>query len=202
MLCRHTTPVRIVIVDSAAPHRPQPLSGEEWITLDRNYQGIGDGTLNGWARGFALGAWYAWCCSADFIYVEQDCLVSGAGWVEAIYAHSIKRGHTRFLVGDTRQRIQRRKYHVPWQLQQCLVFVPRELIPRLLGTWCDYPADGEEERMADCGVSWDCLPFGCGRLRPVNWRARHLYLQHLKPREIIRMANREGMAREARRIMR
>jgi len=188
-LRRYTKPVKVVVVDSASPLPPpvtMPNPGFEYISLDRNYHAVKNTLFNGWIRGFMTGAWYAWNCDSDFIYVEQDCLVVGRGWVEALYEASGKR---KPLYGS--------KFRNP--IQQSLVFVPHAMIPRFLYIMAQIrKAMTCETRFHEIskvknGIGYGILPFGVGRVRPIDWKSKHLYVQHWTDAELRQLGKREGV---------
>lgn len=187
LLFRYSTPERVVIVNSDSPVRPDADPREEWICLDRNYQ-RSTHTHNGWTRGFLMGAWYAWNCDADFIYVEQDCVVLGDTWVDLIYEKA-RNCPGQFLAGATTWAGAR----VPWKLQQSLIFVPHNLIPAVIYGISQSQKRYTEEQMAECGVPFDFLPFGFGRIRPIAWDDSVLYLQHMDENDLKALADREGL---------
>jgi hypothetical protein len=184
---QYTNPVKIVIVDSASPFKPEIDARLEWISLDRNYQPLAT-AFNGWIRGFLTGAWYAWNCSCDFIYVEQDCLALGA-WVDAIYKktdgkHPMYGG---YQWGGHKLR--------SWVIQQSLVFLPVQCIPRWL-----YLVTQDSTKMA-CEkrfisfrktMPYQTLPFGYGRIRPLRVSDSVFYAQHMNRKELLAIAKREG----------
>ncbi|MDD5089241.1 MAG: hypothetical protein PHI18_10670, partial [bacterium] len=82
----YTTPEKILVVDSASPERPN-LEGKdvEFVSLKRNFlHGMQcDTKYGGWTRAFFTGAFYAMMNDAEFsVFIEQDCLVAGAGIIE------------------------------------------------------------------------------------------------------------------------
>ncbi|KKN47982.1 hypothetical protein LCGC14_0657400 [marine sediment metagenome] len=190
---RYTTPRKVVIVDSASPVTPAADARIEFISLDRNYQyirtcrGVGN-SYNGWLRGFALGAWYAWSCSCDFIYVEQDCLVVGEDWPQAL---------TKMAEG--RYPLFGRKCNSP--LQQSLVFLPYRRIPEFLHALMAIKSSASmicESAFFKTAkrVPFRLLPFGVGRTRPIDFSAKQLYGQHWTRQELMLLAKREGVVKK------
>jgi hypothetical protein len=203
LLFRYSSPVALIIVDSNAPIPLPHDSRERVITLTDNFQLLPT-RLNGWMRGFLLGAHFAYCCHADFFYVEQDCLAVGP-WVQRTYECAESIGFSKFLAGDVwhcyplrhrRKRPMRRK--VPWDLQQSLVFVPRKLIPELLYRIAMINIPHSEDQMSQCGVEFAFLPFGVGRIRPIPMSDETVYAQHLSDDEVLMFAEREGLAERVR----
>ena len=192
MVHKYTTPYRIVMVDSASKYAPPWEDDIEVIHLDKNYQQpfctpAENFGRNGWMRGFTLGMLYAWHCNSDFLYIEQDCLVVGEGWLAEVY-NTIQPSH--IMVGDT-HRVDDRG--IPWKLQQSLVFVPRGVIPRFF--WGLAKAKGKacEVKFVRAGVAYQYFPFGVGRARPIPVGAKHFYAQHWNKQDLLRLSRREGL---------
>ena len=199
LLFRYSSPAALIIVDSSSPISLPHDSRERVVTLTDNFQVLPT-RLNGWMRGFLLGAHFAYCCHADFFYVEQDCLAVGP-WVQRTYEYAESIGFGKFLAGNVwhtyplrhrRKRPMRRK--VPWELQQSLIFVPRRLIPELLYRIAMAKIPCSEDQMSKCGVEFDFLPFGVGRIRPLPINDEVVYAQHLSDDETLMFADREGLA--------
>jgi len=188
MLFKYVNPVKTIMVDSASPVPPPYNSDIEVIGLDRNYHNVDGRVFNGWTRGFLTGMLYAWNCDSDFIYVEQDLLVKGKGWVEAIYANAGAR--RRYQVLSPKNAMG----SVPWKIQQSLIFVPKELIPAFFsGIAAKTNTTIAEQQMCNGAPFYKELPFGCGRIRPIDWDAEYLALQHMTNREIRQMCLFEGI---------
>lgn len=188
---KYTSPLKIITTDSASPVLPPPPTTSfpyEYICLDRNYHKVRDTNYNGWLRGFMMGAWYAWCCDADYIYIEQDCIVLGDDWVSRVYD-----------VSSSRQLVFGSAYRSP--IQQSLVFVPRKYIARFLAVLA-VPGNTAitcERRFHLAashknGMGYALLPFGVGRARPIDWDAPHLYAQHWTRDELLLLGRREGVS--------
>jgi hypothetical protein len=150
-------------------------------------------------RGFLHGAHFAFCCEADYFYIEQDCLAVGP-WVQRTYEYATSIGFSKFLAGNIwhtyplRRRPKRTmRRRVPWELQQSLVFVPRRLIPELLYRIAMVNIPHSEDQMSKCGVEFDFLPFGVGRIRPIPVNDEVVYAQHLSDDETLMLAEREGL---------
>ncbi len=189
---KYTAPYRIVIVDSASPYKPPAESDEEWITLDKNYQSL-QTKYNGWLRGIMVGAQYAWACASDFIYVEQDCVVLGKGWVDKIYEQS---DGTHAMYGGVAWRGAKKLKS--WTIQQSLVFLPCDIIPRFLFFLTQFKDKMACEQMfirMGKKVPYQTLPFGYGRIRPVNFQEEHFYIQHMSAAELYAIAKREDYKR-------
>lgn len=183
-LFRYAAPAKVVIVDSASPYKPEPDSRIEWIELDENYQYSNKTRYNGWLRGFMLGAWYAWNCNANFIYVEQDCLVIGKGWTK-VMEKAAAGSHPLFG----------KRYRSP--IQQSLVYLPYKEIPKFLYllTLPKNPMTCEvrfhNTSKGKPAIPYKMIPFGVGRARPINWKAKHFYAQHWSREELVSLGKRE-----------
>jgi len=185
---RYTSPLKIIVTDSASPIPPPVIvSSCEYIRLDRNYHSVKGTNRNGWLRGFVMGAWYAWNCDADYIYIEQDCLVVGKDWVSALYAVS----EDKYLLFGC-------KFRGP--IQQSLVFIPHCYIPGFLHalsllTCHDMTCEMRfhEAIKRNSKLAYTVLPFGVGRARPIYWGSKHLYAQHWTREELVQLSVREGI---------
>lgn len=209
---RFTDPGKILIVDSASPVRP-PAHPEdprfEVLSLDRNYgHAISCETrFSGYTRSCMLGVAYAWLCDADyFVYVEQDCLLYGEGILE----RAIGRMKHDFMFGDGTG--------TPQPLQQSLFIIARpafrsfldalddlrggdrEVAPEIKFSrlrWDLPPAwVGRRQSKAWHKLTWrfwyDRLPFGYGRVRPLDWNQPHFYFQHGSREEVSRYCEMTG----------
>lgn len=185
---RYTAPIKVIMTDSASPVTPPPSTKAfpyEYVSLDRNYHSVKNTHYNGWLRSFINGAWYAWCCDADYLYIEQDCIVLGADWVTAAYA--VARRH-QLVVGSA--------YRSP--IQQSLVFVPHNRISHFINAVLSLPRNittcelrFHKAAHKSNGLGYALLPFGVGRARPIPWGAQHLYAQHWTVDELQMLGKRE-----------
>jgi len=190
-LFRYAAPAKVLITDSASAFKPPKDDRVEWVNLDQNYQYKKGTPYNGWLRGFMMGAWYAWSCNAHYIYVEQDCLVLGQNWVNVVLKHSME---------------QHPLYGAPYRnpIQQSLVFLPYAIIPRYLHLLSQLPGglncEARFHKLSKIkkGIGYKILPFGYGRIRPIDFQAKHFYAQHWTKDELLRLGQREkvnGMIR-------
>lgn len=185
-LFRYTQPTKVIVIDSASPYKPKPDPRIEWVQLDENYQYNSKTHFNGWIRGFMLGAAYAWNCNANFIYVEQDCLVVGKNWMNAV---------ERAAEGEFPLFGQRFRSPV----QQSLVYLPYASIQKFLylltaqrnAMTCEQRFHNTSKGKA--GLPYKNIPFGVGRARPIDWKAKHLYAQHWSKHELTALGKREGV---------
>lgn len=209
---RFTAPCKILIVDSASPIRPPVRAGDpriEVVSLDRNYGHASacEAKFSGFTRSCMLGVAYAWMCDADyFVYVEQDCLLYGQGILE----QAIGRMKHDFMFGDGSG--------TPQPLQQSLFVIARpafrsfldaldgidgrdrEVSPEIKFSrlrW-DLPPTwvGRRQSKAWRKLTWrlwyDRLPFGYGRVRPIDWSQPHFYFQHGSVEEVTRYCEMAG----------
>lgn len=194
---RFTRPEKILVVDSASPVGPpaELLDPEhvEFLSLNQNFGHAFDslprGVRSGWSRSVLLGAWYAYLNDVDyFVYVEQDCLVFGEGWLERCLMAMNKRS---IMVGAGDG--------TPHELQQSLFILHRDYIPTFLRRSVevfdearrailrgeDFEAHSDERQWYEAfGEDAEFIPFGVGRDRPFPTGARHFYAQHLAEGEV------------------
>jgi len=186
---KYTNPEKICIVDSASPIIPdlnQDDSRIEWISLNKNYnnfissyQKLFDHT--GWMKGVLLSAMYALLCEVDYyLYIEQDCLVRGHGWVEFVIdklEKEVDKGKPGWMFGDGRYC---RGRHL---LQQSLFIVKItslwEFISKLTLPCKHLPHLQSEERFSKSLKNFSYLPFGYGRFNKVFLVNKpYFYAQH------------------------
>jgi len=205
---RFTDPERIVIVDSASPDKPILADDPRlvWIELSHNagHASNHTGHLSGYTRAVALGILYALACDADhYVFVEQDALIHGDGFVD----RCIEVMTTPYMFGSghrTPQPLQqavfiiRRDGFQPFLTR--LLAIPQrcqDLSPERKFLWASgrlpiglvrftrFPAF---ERFAQRWMlhfrAFDELPFGPGRLRPLDRDASHVYFQCAEADEI------------------
>ena len=217
----YTTPEKIIVIDSDSPVKPElPDDGRiEFVSLKENfghaYHANRIGRRSGWSRSVLGGAFYSYLNDADyFVYVEQDCLVRGAGWIEACL-RALKKGSIMFGDGEG----------TPQTIQQSLVIIHNSFIPvfinRLVkefdksmkviasrssdGNWetgtkglfgrkniafKDHTPESRWHRAFRKDA--DYIPFGYGRSRPIDFDAEHLYAQHWTKDELETLFDLEG----------
>jgi hypothetical protein len=198
---RFTDPERIVIVDSASPEKPVLRADDRlvWIELPTNagHPTNHTGHLSGWTLSVVVGLTYALSSEADhFVYIEQDALVFGDGFVERCIAAMT----TPFMFGSghgTPQPLQqsvfliRRDGFVPFLAR--LLSIPdrcQDLSPESKFLWASsrlplwllpLARQRTTSRLAQRWMlhfrSFDELPFGPGRARPLDRDAEHFTFQ-------------------------
>lgn len=99
---KFTYPDEIVIIDSNSPITPDKDPLEKWIRLNSNL-----GHTRGALNAILMSAKYAKVFGRDFIYIEQDLLVHGEGWIDKCYEKAKRKG---ILLG--RDRKGRQPIHI------------------------------------------------------------------------------------------
>jgi hypothetical protein len=193
---KYIEPDLIVVIDSHAPIKPRRSARESvtWIELDRNYGHANDLRLglittrhSGGTRARIMGCAYALCCDADyFVYLEQDCVIRGKGFIDAAL-----RGTTHpIVIGD---RTTGGRNIVPGRIaapmfQNSLIIVRRDGMERCLNALVSAPEpDGEvppEAKMERNFQPFDVLAIPYGRSRPIDFGRSHFYAQHLVAEEL------------------
>jgi glycosyltransferase involved in cell wall biosynthesis len=191
---KYLSPERIVVTDSCSPLKPPAADrdGVEWIELDRNYGHANDIRLgrirtkhSGFARSVFLGATYALACDADYyVYVEQDCVIRGEGFLDAIVA-GMK--HPIALGAPTAGGVGIEGPAAP-MLQQSLMIVARAGLERFIASIVTATeSDGDvppEIKFARRLKPFSTIAIPFGRSRPLDFAAPHFYAQHLTAEEL------------------
>ena len=181
---KFSNPQKIIVIDSASPVKPvfqdKPLVN--WYELNQNYGAGLDGTknkrLSGWDRGILASASLAFFEDCDYyVYVEQDCLIKGKGIIE----YAIKNMTKPLMLGSGKG--------TPQPLQQSFIIIKKEFIPFFIEKEMKASQDVLTQ---DCEVRYDkhfkgnyeYLPFDYGRKRPINFKDKYLYAQHLRTDEM------------------
>lgn len=202
---RYLAPERIVIVDSASPVPPPDMGDPriQRIVMTKNFgHGIVSepmGSMSGVERCLLTLAMHAYTNDLDLVYVEQDCLVRGEGWLEL--ALEAMRGG---------KAIYGRGKGTPQPMQQSLMIFRCEYLPtviaRVVQAWRRFqrgrPWDPLAYRRLGNSIEkrwhWamrrdaDYLPFGSGRVRPLDFTQLHLYAQHWSEEELRRLLAQES----------
>lgn len=185
-----TSPEKIIIVDSASPVRPK-FPKDKRLERVRLMQNFGHSTvavkkLCGYTRAFFTGAFYALMNSVDYyVFIEQDCLVFGHGWlehaVEAMGGAGISFGYFP---------------NCEFHSENSLAIVHRDSILPAIEVYlsveeCDskvYP-EMKFDKIRE-SLNYTPLPFGYGRDRPINFSDEFFYAQHLTWEELHEMLRR------------
>lgn len=182
---RYTKAVKENIVVVNAASQPASSFGGTWLNMRRNYghvKQMPEGEkYGGWWTGFMLAAMHAYHHGCDFIYKEQDCLAFGP-WVERLYEDQRNTG-AKVLVGRFKHK---------YQIEQSLVLVMRKAIPELLRVYMNiYETDVALRPelkflriMKRFPKFMQFMSMGCGRNRPIPYRAECFYAQKLTPQEM------------------
>jgi hypothetical protein len=199
---RYTDPEKILVVDSNSPVRPKLPDDDrlEFLSLAENFGHYVDcdpARMCGVERVHLMCALYAYLNDCDLIYIEQDCLVLGEGWVDRCYENW---SEGKIMYGDGEG--------TPQPQQQSLVLVARPYIPIFIQRLLVYFFAAREELTQGAPIGprspekrWhqafkkdvDYLPFGYGRARPLDFDARDLYAQHWEQDELNEALVREGL---------
>ncbi|WP_424965107.1 hypothetical protein [Dinoroseobacter sp. S375] len=212
------TPSEIVVVDSAAPLKPAPEMRERvrWIELPFNARHSTNhlGRWSGWMRSVLVSGNYAMASDCDyFVYVEQDCLLSGEALWKAC-EDAMTADHMFGSGSGTPQPLQQsffviRGAALPGFLANLanLERRDRDLSPEWKFVWA---CSSTLTRLANLGLFrtkitrkiglkiaqglglFCVLPVGSGRARPIPFDAPHYYFQHGTGDEIARY--RQGLA--------
>jgi hypothetical protein len=193
---KYIQPDVIVVTDSRSPMKPRAAARDSvtWIELDRNYghaldirNGLIATKFSGGTRSRIMGCTYALCCDADyFVYVEQDCVIHGEGFIDAAL-----NGTTHPLViGDRTiggRSIFPVRIAVP-MYQNSVMIVRRDGMERFLKQIvAGAETDGQkppEVKMERDFRPFDVLAIPYGRSRPIDFTRSHFYAQHLVAEEL------------------
>jgi hypothetical protein len=139
----------IVVVDSASPVKPPEMlrKNVSWVELPFNARHSTNhlGQWSGWLRSVMAAGSYAICAEADyFVYVEQDCLLSGDGIID----HCISNMDRGLMFGSGQG--------TPQPLQQSFFIVRKDRLPSFLKNLADL-------KHKDCELSpeWKFVYASC-----------------------------------------
>jgi hypothetical protein len=201
----YTRPEKIVIIDSASPVQPALPDDDriEIVRLNRNYghamEAEPRGSMSGVERCHLSLAAYAYVNDYDLVYVEQDCLVKGDGWVESSFG-KLERG--KIMYGSGRG--------TPQPMQQSVMLFRHAYLPTVIGRvgaawdrfrrgrWFDplgsrrFGASPEKRWHYVFRGDVDWLPFDGGRKRPLDFSQAYLYAQHWSDSELARFVGSES----------
>lgn len=166
---RVSMPDEIVVVDSNSPVKPPEALRDKvkWVELPFNARHSTNhlGQWSGWLRSVLAGGSYAICAEADyFVYVEQDCLLSGEG----IINHCISNMRRGLMFGSGQG--------TPQPLQQSFFIVRKDALPGFLKNLADL-------KHRDCELSpeWKFVFASC---RPLVWASNLGLLRTERARNI------------------
>lgn len=188
-------PYEIIILNAASPNLPAQKKGT-WIDLKNNLGHVHDMEttgqtlqLGGWSMSFLLGALFAYNNHSDFVMKGQSCLAFGP-WVEAMY-QEMDTKNLMMLVGRTTAN--------HYGIEQGLMILRHEFIIPFISMYMGlaYPEGGSgnlqimqpENKflvMLQHGLGSQCgfLPFGYGKMRPINFNDPVFYIQRVGPKDL------------------
>ncbi|MDP6437179.1 MAG: hypothetical protein QF803_08655 [Gammaproteobacteria bacterium] len=203
----NTDPEKILIVDSASPVRPNLNRADnriEFISLNFNAGHATDlkGKYAGCTRCWFLGLEYMMCSDADyFVYVEQDALLHGRKIIE----HCISRMAGNYMFGSgegTPQIVQQslfiiarpgvrrfiQRYHAIDQTDgeispETKFYIASSQLPVSFLIFLRMRRKNKLIKKFDNWLyrkfrSYQDLPLGYGRNRPINFQDKYFYFQH------------------------
>ena len=201
---KYTNPLKIIIIDSNSPVKPKLLNDSriEFLSMRKNFghpvDSLKKQTLSGASRAVLEGAFYSYLNDVDyFIYIEQDCLIYGQGWPERCF-EKMKNKKIMYGAGEG----------TPQPQQMSLMILKREFIPvfinkfiknwdktrRLLKKGQNQRNYSPERRLYKLfKKNVDLLPFGYGRVRPINFDDMYFYAQYLSKEELEKFLIKEGI---------
>ena len=177
---------RIIIIDS---NSPDPISEDvsssplvEIVNMTENFEHgavcVKSGTLCGWARSVILSASYAMLNDVEyFVYVEQDVLVGGEGWLDAI-VNTMKQYNKGIALGSGK--------NTPQEIQQSLIVVSRAFLPTFISRLVnekDHTVSEESKYFRLFKHDICMIPFHGGRA-PYDKSAKHAYAQHMNSEQL------------------
>lgn len=215
----NTSPTNICIIDSHSPIKPDISRFKDitWIEMDRNagHSTNHDGKYCGVSLSFLTSMMRIYCSDVDYwVYIEQDALLKGRGIIE----HAIDNMNgANIMYGSG--------WNTPQPVQQSLIIVKREYIPKFIYEYCSIESKDSEIspeykfaiactpflrlfpevafKNVDNGnllskifakfsfiLSNSCfseakpLPFGYGRVRPIDFSDEFFYFQHGSEKEL------------------
>jgi len=198
---KFTNSQKILIVDSNSPVKP-PFLGQpdiEYINLLKNfdetpgYFSIFQTLRTGATSAFFLGGFYALLNNMEyFVYIEQDCFISGHGIVE--YAIENMK-NANFSCGLRGNRVGKL---CPNETETSFVIVRTSHIAEMFDKYINMPFNKERE-WPECKyfdlrdlIGWKELPFGFGRLRPIDMDSKFSYAQKMNTQDMERYIIKNG----------
>ncbi|MBU0581283.1 MAG: hypothetical protein KKA19_08910 [Candidatus Margulisbacteria bacterium] len=200
---KYTNPEKIIIIDSNSPIKPDIKEDHriEFVSLRKNFghstKTLPKGILCGAERAILGGAFYSYINDADFIYIEQDCLVKGIGWVENCM-RNLHKGNIMYGDGEG----------TPQPQQQSLMIIKKDFIPSFIDKILSVNIRSYELTIKGANINnhspesnfhkalngfVDILPFGYGRARPINFNDKYFYAQQWTENELNTMLKKEGI---------
>ena len=194
---KYLRPEKIIIVNACSP---VPVPGVDdrriqYVDAVRNFGLWKDSTgpFCGCMNAILMCAAYALVNQCDLIYVEQDTLVRGYGLFETALMN-MRKG----CISYGKQEAGFDNQGLP--VEHSLIVVPFRFLAefiyrynRLSEHLSDKDGTTEWKFHQAYGDVVDYLPFGCGRNRPIDWTAAHLYVQHFRGAELHTFLTKEGL---------
>jgi hypothetical protein len=185
---RFSIPEKIILLDSNSPIQPKVPHGVEFVSLRRNFLHAEncDSSLTGWTRAFLIGAFYALMNDVDYsVYVEQDCVLVGAGIIEQAIA-SMEDNNKRISYGEL--------HNLGNLIEQSFVIIRKDYILDFIRRYLSisetdniFSGISPERKFTKINEEdgeWAPLPFGFGRNRPINFHDAVFYCQQLSAKEL------------------
>ncbi|UNH23493.1 hypothetical protein [Moellerella wisconsensis] len=202
---KYTSPEKILIIDSASPIKPDLANDNriEFLSLTENFGHSTNhiGHMCGVTRAHLMGIYYAFLCDLDYcVYIEQDALIKGNFIVE----EAISKMNKPYMFGSGKG--------TPYATQQSFFIIRKDgympFINRMsnFSSSCNEIAPENKFAIASSSLlsrlpefifrirgigrilsywpSFNKVPFGYGRTRPINFNDEHLYFQHGSSEEI------------------
>lgn len=212
-------PMKVLIVDSASPLKPPLIDDGGLIRVLSLEENLGhsmslsnNNEYCGWTLSVLVSLVHAFATKADYyVYVEQDCLISGEGMIE----HAIE-----YMEDNNKEYLFGRPSGTPQPLQQSFFILKRSIWAKFLSAYHSINKNDREispEFKFAMAVSkiyriipyfayksryvrWllrslvplNSLPFGCGRGRPIPFSDRHFYFQHASKAELVEFMERNN----------
>lgn len=191
---KYTSPKKIFIVDSNSPIKPDISNNTdkriEIVSMKKNFGSARQrqGSLTGGERAFLTGCFYALMNDVDyFVYIEQDCLVRGEGWID-------------YLLEEMKEKnscIAFNTWPAGYKAEWCLCVVKTSYILKFINTYIAM-APGISELKFDKirknrNINFMKIPFGYGRNRPINFGDKYFYAQQWKKEEYEQILKMEGL---------
>lgn len=213
-IINNTTPEEIYIVDSNSPVKPSITSEIQFVSLNENggHATHLNGKYSGWMRSVLHSMSFAQNCKCDYyIYIEQDVLLKGRGIIEYCISNMTKPymfGKCNDFNNPLQQSffIIRKDYLDIFLARLYLIkyndslispekkfalatsplfsFIPKVIFVRPKSKILAKLFWRFQNKLAQCLGSYDYLPIGYGRDRPIDMTKDMYYFQHATKEEL------------------